>query len=355
MKETQSLTGLPDWPRVWGGSFPLARIRSRPEDFRVDEQLGFPPDGEGEHSLLHIQKCNRNTDQIARLLARHAGVRARDVAYCGLKDRNAITTQWFSVWLPGKADPDWKSIEDEGLQVLEQFRHRRKLQRGALQGNRFEIVLRDIKGGQPEIEKRLDRIKQKGAPNYFGEQRFGRNGGNLPAAQSMFEGKKIKDRHVRGLYLSAARSFLFNEVLAKRVQNGSWDKILPGEAIMLAGSRSFFVCKEPDEEIKERLDKDDIHPSGPLWGRGELSAEDEAGKLEKRVLASHSPFCEGLEKAGLKQERRALRLLINDLQWTWLEKLDLESNQHTPDLQLNFFLPAGAYATAVLRELVSLA
>jgi tRNA pseudouridine13 synthase len=359
---------LPDWPRSFSkdneyGHAPIARIRACPEDFRVDEELGFSPDGEGEHSLLHIQKRNRNTDQIARQLARHAGVRARDVSYCGLKDRVAVTSQWFSVWLPGKEDPDWSSMEDEGLKILEQSRHRRKLQRGALQGNRFEIVLRDIfrdnKGEQSEIEKRLSRIKQQGVPNYFGEQRFGRDGGNLLSAQTMFEGKRIKDRFLRGVYLSSARSFLFNEVLAERVRKSNWNTIVPGEAIMLDGSRSFFVCDQVDEVIAQRLKDNDIHPSGPLWGRGELSAQDEAGKLEKTVVASHSAFCEGLEKAGLKQERRALRLSVNDLQWTWLDGLEQEAGtktfheKRTSDLQLTFTLPAGAYATAVLREVVS--
>ncbi len=202
---------LPDWPRSFSKEnedeqVSIARIRSCPEDFRVDEELGFSPDGEGEHSLLHIRKRNRNTDQIARQLARHAGVRARDVSYCGLKDRVAVTSQWFSVWLPGKADPDWSTMEEEGLQILEQSRHRRKLQRGALQCNRFEIVLREIQGAQEDVEKRLSLIKAQGVPNYFGEQRFGRDGGNLLAAQTMFEGKRIKDRFLRGLYLSSARS-----------------------------------------------------------------------------------------------------------------------------------------------------
>jgi tRNA pseudouridine13 synthase len=360
-------TGLPNWPRsfiknIGVGPDISARSRSCPEDFKVDEELGFSPDGDGEHSLLKIQKRNRNTDQIARLLARFAGVPARDVSYCGLKDRVGITTQWFSVWLPGKPDPDWSSIEDEGLKILEQSRHRRKLQRGTLQGNRFEIVLRDIfyddKGEQSSIDKRLDLVKQQGVPNYFGEQRFGRDGGNISAAQTMFEGKRVKDRHVRGLYLSSARSFLFNEVLAERVRKNNWNTILPGETIMLAGSRSFFVCDDVDEKIKQRLEENDIHPSGPLWGRGELSAQGEAAELEKSILSPHSLFCEGLEKAGLKQERRALRLSVNDLQWSWLDlsqqEVDQQSNQHIANLQLNFSLPSGTYATTVLREVFSL-
>lgn len=275
-------------------------------------------------------------------------MRARDIGYCGLKDRNAVTTQWFSVWLPGKPNPDWSSIEDESFQVIEQSRHLRKLQRGALQGNRFKIILRDVRGVQTEVEQRLNLVKEQGVPNYFGEQRFGRDGGNISSARSMFEGNKVKDRHLRGLFLSAARSFLFNEVLATRVSAGNWNKILPGEAVMLAGSRSFFICNDVNEKIVERLEQDDIHPSGPLWGRGKSPAQGEAARLEATIMASHSLFCDGLEKAGLKQERRTLRLLVNDLSWVWLQEKE-ELN-----LQLNFSLPAGAYATALIREVVFL-
>jgi len=224
---------LPDWPRVLGQPDARGLIRSCPEDFRVDEELGFEADGEGEHLLIHLRKRNRNTDQVARQLARHAGVRARDVSYCGLKDRVAVTTQWFSIWLPGKPDPDWSSLEDDDVKILSQTRHRKKLPRGALRANRFTLVLRELEGDREALEKRLVRVLEQGVPNYFGEQRFGRGGSNLQAAQSMFAGHRVKDRHLRGLYLSAARSFLFNEVLAARIAEGNWNQVLAGEALML--------------------------------------------------------------------------------------------------------------------------
>jgi tRNA pseudouridine13 synthase len=340
--------GLPNWPRSYEeetDSLTRARIRSCPEDFQVDEELGFTPDGAGEHVLVRIRKRNLNTEQIARQLAHHTGIRTRDIGYCGLKDRNAVTSQWFSVWLPGRPDPDWSSLEDENLQVLKQIRHSRKLQRGALSHNIFTIVLRDVQGDKNKIEIRLEMIKQQGTPNYFGEQRFGRDGNNLATAETMFEGKRIKDRHLRSLCLSAARSFLFNEVLAARVRAGNWQTILPGEAVMLAGSRSFFVCDTVDQSIKDRLDQGDIHPSGPLWGRGELPARAEAANIEHQALNRYELFRSGLEQAGMKQERRALRLLVNDLNWNWLT-----DEVEVKNLQLHFTLPAGAYATAVLRE-----
>ena len=346
---------LPDWPRVSGKPSVTARIRSCPEDFQVDEVLGFSADGEGEHLLLHVQKRNQNTVDVVQLLARHAGVKQRDIGYCGLKDRNAVTTQWFSIWLPGKPDPDWSGIENDDLRILESQRHRRKLQRGALQGNRFVIVLRNVESEENVDQKNhqsleqqlavtLSAIKEQGAPNYFGEQRFGRGGKNLTDAAAMFNGRRVKARHLRSLYLSSARSFLFNEVLAARIAADNWLKILPGEALMLTGSRSFFIADKLDEEIEQRLASGDVQLSGPLWGRGELPSRNETQVLEQQILAEHIVYREGLEKAGLKQERRALRLAIDDLHWHWLPE--------GQNLQLSFTLPAGCYATSVLRELV---
>ncbi|HEB93462.1 MAG TPA: tRNA pseudouridine(13) synthase TruD [Gammaproteobacteria bacterium] len=335
---------LPDWPRALGAPQASAQLRACPEDFCVDELRDGEPDGEGEHLLLHIRKRNRNTDEVARALARCAGVRARNVSYCGLKDRVAVTTQWFSLWLPGKPDPDWSPILDENLVLLGQARTRRKLQRGGLRGNRFTLLLREVQGDREALEKRLAAVAEHGVPNYFGEQRFGREGSNLAAAEAMFGGRRVKDRHRRGLYLSAARSLLFNEVLAARVRDASWNRALPGEALQLAGSRSFFVANEIDDEIADRLASRDVLPSGPLWGRGELPSMAAARAVEEAVLVSHGDFREGLEKAGLKQERRALRLPVVDLRWRWLDG--------GQDLQLIFSLPAGCYATAVLREWV---
>lgn len=336
---------MPDWPRAGGLPSAQAQLRQQPEDFQVDEQLGFAPDGAGEHLLLQVWKKNLNTDQVARQLARHAGVAARDVSYGGLKDRNAVTTQWFSLWLPGKPDPDWQGLESASLRILSSVRHRRKLPRGALKSNRFVIVLREMQGPAEVIEQRLTAIRQTGVPNYFGEQRFGRDGQNVQQALAMFAGRKVKDRHLRGIYLSAARSCLFNQVLAARVVDGNWNRILPGEAVMLCGSRSFFIAETVDEVIATRLAERDIAASGPLWGRGELPCSGEVRALELATVSGYRQLCQGLEDAGLEQERRALRLDVNDLQWHWLDD--------SRALRLHFELPAGAYATAVLREVVA--
>lgn len=329
------------WAFGFGRPVAIGRLRSVPEDFRVDEELGFVPEGCGEHVLLHIRKRNTNTDWLARQLARIAGVRARDVSYAGLKDRNAVTTQWFSIHLPGREEADWGEIESENVWIITAVRHSRKLRRGALEGNRFALAVRDLRGAG-ELAERLAAVAARGVPNYFGEQRFGRDFGNLTRAEALFEGGRERDRHKRSLYLSAARSFLFNEVLSRRVEQGSWDTLLPGECAMLAGSRSFFVADEPDAALAERLASGDIHPSGPLWGRGHLPSRDAAAELERSVVAQYPLFSEGLERAGLEQERRPLRLPVSGLDWR------LEAST----LELQFTLPAGAFATSVLRELV---
>ncbi len=305
------------------------------------------PDGEGQHVLLRIRKRNTNTQWLARQLARFAEVPVRDVGFAGLKDRCAVTTQWFSIDLAGKAEPDWSALDSEDIQIIEAVRHGRKLRRGALRGNRFVLVLRQIEGDREEIERRLYQISRKGVPNYFGEQRFGQNGSNLDQADGMFKGKtRVRDRHKRGLYLSAARSQLFNRVLAERVRNGTWQSVLPGEVVMLAGSRSFFTVDTLSEQIEQRLASGDILPTAPLWGRGRSTAQDQALALETEVLQEFQSWRDGLESAGLKQERRPLQLQPKDLVWEWIDE---------EALRLGFFLPAGSYATVVLRELAAIA
>ena len=320
-------------------------IRTTPEDFQVDEDLGFEPDGAGEHVFLKIRKRNANTDWVARQIARVAGVRPGDVSYAGMKDRNAVTTQWFSVQLPGRDMPDWAPLLSDNLQVLSALRNSRKLRRGALRGNRFMLVVRGLSATSSELEQRLQRIALQGVPNYFGEQRFGQDAGNLDKAEAMFTGKlKVRDRHVRGLYLSAARSQLFNQVLSQRVAAGTWNRALPGEALMLEGTHSVFVADIIDATIEQRLAALDIHPTGPLWGRGLSLARDQALAIEQAALAGFEIFRSGLEQAGLSQERRALRLPVADFQWQF---------PGNDSVQLSFRLPAGAYATSVLRELVT--
>lgn len=320
------------------------QLRSCPEDFQVTELPLVEPSGEGEHAWLLVEKRGENTETVARQLARCAGVPARQVSYAGMKDRNAVTVQWFSVHLPGMPDPDWRAVNSDTVTVVRYARHTRKLRRGALTGNAFRIRVRAVTGDRTLLESRLQQAAVHGVPNYFGAQRFGRDAANLQTAGRLFTGTAGKlTRHRRGLALSAARAFLFNRVLAQRVADASWDRAIPGEALQLAGSHSFFVAEDVDAALARRVQSMDVHPTGPLAGAGEAPTSGAARQLEERCLSGQQAWCDGLARAGLRQERRALRLPVADLAWTW-PGADI--------LELEFRLPAGAFATSVLREYV---
>jgi tRNA pseudouridine13 synthase len=330
------------WPRTARPPLVSARLRAAPEDFVVEEQMPFVLAGAGEHLWLKVRKRGFNTEQVAKQLARMAGVTRREVGYAGMKDRHAVAVQWFSLYLPGRRDPDWGTLPD-GMTLIEGTRHTRKLKTGALSGNRFEIVLRNCQGDRAATLHRSTEIRTRGVPNYFGEQRFGHGGGNIAEARALFAGEnKRVDRKQNGIYLSAARSFLFNQVLAQRVPAGTWDVAVDGDAMILNGTRSFFVPEAVDDTIRRRLAESDIHPSGPLWGRGELPTRATTRAIEQAVADEHPDLAGGLERAGMDQERRALRVIPQDLQMEWLDDTSL---------RLRFGLPAGTYATALLREL----
>ncbi|HET7651040.1 MAG TPA: tRNA pseudouridine(13) synthase TruD [Gammaproteobacteria bacterium] len=335
---------LPVWSFAYGLPPHLARIRCVPEDFRVDEVLGFEADGAGEHVLVQVEKRGANTAWVARELARSAGIRARDVSYAGRKDRNAVTVQHFTLWLGKQAEPDWSEMPHPEYRVLSSVRHRRKLRLGALKGNRFRLVLRDVTGPVDALDRRLQTLRREGVPNYFGPQRFGRNAGNIARAERFFaDPRSVRDREQRSLLLSTARSLIFNSVLSERVAGGTWNTALPGEVCMLEGSHSVFRAVEADAALPERMATGDVHPTGPLWGTGETLAAGGAAALEQTVAQSLAVFARGLEQMDVACARRALRLPVRELNWQFDDR---------QTLTLDFFLPAGAYATAVLRELV---
>lgn len=308
---------------AWGSPLIRGGFRVEPEDFQVDESLGFEPDGQGEHWLVQIRKRGDNTAWVAGQLARCAGVGVKDVGYGGLKDRHAVTTQWFSIYQPHEEEPRWAELEAQGIVPLRWSRHGRKLRRGQHQSNQFVIRLRDITPLEPDalerLDERLQQIASSGVPNYFGAQRFGREGGNLIRARDwLVHGRSIRQRQQRSMALSAARSWLFNRVLEARVQEGQWLDVLPGEPL--------------------------AKPTGPLWGRGRPQVQGEALAFESEVLAPWNDWLPALEHVGLNQERRALCLRPEAL--TWRREAD--------DLVLAFGLPPGTFATSVLAELAQL-
>lgn len=327
---------LRDWQRAGGEPCCSGIIRSDPEDFQVTELLDVDFDDHGEHDWLWIEKRGANTGWLAARLAQFAGVPSRDVGFAGQKDRHAVCRQWFSVRRPADGACDWEKFDVPDTRVLAVRRHRRKLRRGTHRGNRFAIVVREFRGDPAETMKR---IAADGVPNYFGEQRFGREGNNIGLAQALFAGRRLR-RDRRSLAISAARSLIFNEVLDRRVRAETWHALLPGDYAMLAGSRSFFAVESVDTDLLARCAAFDLHPTGPLWGRGGDRVR--PLPLEQEVAELHHELAEGLERHALAS-RRALRAIVTGLAWT-----------HQSDaLLLEFELESGTFATAVLREIAT--
>jgi tRNA pseudouridine13 synthase len=339
------VTQLPEWPRAWGEPPVDAQLKQSPADFDVEEVLGFEPDGSGEHLWLWVEKEGLNTVDAAQRLAKFAGLREADISWGGLKDRQALTRQWFSLHLLQR-EVDWERWNDPVLRLLRRERHSRKLRRGAHRGNRFVITLRDVRGDVSALEQRLQRVATHGVPNYFGPQRFGRDGRNLVLAQRWVEqGQPRLKRHQQGLHLSTLRALLFNTVLGARVVAGSWRDALDGELFILDGSGSVF-SEAPGDELRARLASGDIHPSGPLCGRArKVAPAAGAAAVEAAALAPFGETIAALERAGLDAERRSLRLLPQAMHW------ELTGDD---TLRLAFTLPGGCFATSVIRELARL-
>lgn len=333
-------------PRAHGVPCGRAVLKATPEDFRVDEVLDIALSGTGEHLWLWIEKRQCNTEEVARHLAKAFGVPLRAISYAGLKDRQALTRQWFSIHLAGQPNPDPALAETAQIRILELSRHSRKLQRGAHAANRFSIRLTECDAPESSIKERCRRIAQLGVPNYFGLQRFGIGGQNLKAAEHYAaQGTVPEQRTRRSRVLSAARSYLFNQLLAQRVAQGTWNQALVGDALSFTQSHSFFVAHANDTQ-DVRLATLDVHPTGALWGAGALPTLGAVQSFEAHwIETQHRVLADWLVQAGLTHERRILRLPIQALTW------------HYPSpriLHLDFVLPTGCFATAVLRELVTL-
>ncbi|MFP3517288.1 tRNA pseudouridine(13) synthase TruD [Pseudomonas sp. SIMBA_077] len=332
-------------PTAYGEPLGTAVLKASAEDFQVDEVLDIPLSGDGEHLWLWVEKRGLNTEEAARRIAKAAGVPLRTVSYAGLKDRQALTRQWFSVQLPGKADPDLSGAENDTLKILKTSRHKRKLQRGAHAANGFTLRLTQLNADKEALQLRLEQIVKNGVPNYFGTQRFGWEGGNLGEARAYAARKALPEqRNVRSRLLSTARSYLFNQVLAARVADGTWQRAQVGDLLAFTDSRSFFPAGEA-ECNDPRLAILDLHPTGPQWGEGDSPATGATQVLEQSIAEREADLRDWLVRAGMSHERRILRLPIGRLTWHYPQ----------PDiLQLEFVLPAGTFATVLVRELVDL-
>jgi tRNA pseudouridine synthase D (truD) len=318
-----------------------ALLKAECADFVVKEQLGYDMSGDGEFVALKVRKTDCNTLFVGEQLAKFAGISARNMSYAGLKDRKAVTEQWFSLQMPGQPTPDFSQFSLEGVEILDVTRHQRKIRIGSLQGNHFEILLRNVEETD-ELKVRLDFLAKNGFPNYFTEQRFGRDGNNLTQALRWANGEiKVKDRNKRSFYLSAARSEIFNLIVAKRIELGLAQQVLNGDILQLNGSHSWFVVDESEDlaQLQQRLAQQDVLLTAPLIGEEEKSAVD----FEHEIFAQHQALFDLMRQERMKAARRAILMQPQHFQW-----------QFEPNgLRLQFALPAGSYATALIRELVN--
>ena len=341
---------LPELAYLHGKPKAKGLLRVNQSDFKVFEQLPFLPCGEGEHLFIHIRKTGANTVFVARELAKYFKVKEQLVSYAGLKDRFAVTEQWFGVHLPGKQEYDLTDLVIEGVEVLSYSRHNKKLRTGALTGNHFELILREVTELKA-LNEIWQKIVEQGVPNYFGEQRFGIDGGNIDKALALFSGTKVKDKKKRGMYLSAARSCIFNDILNERIKQNIFSNMQVGDVVMLSGTQSVFRVDEVDEVITQRLIGKDVDITASMWGAGELMTDAAPQAFEQQVAENHLEFSQGLPRFGLKQERRRIRLVIDNAN---IEVLSNETSQKEalPSVKISFSLAAGSYATTVLRELI---
>ena len=332
-------------PRAGGEPAASGLLRALPEDFVVEEDLGFTPDGDGSHLLLKVRKRNANTGWVAQELAHGLGCAARDVGFAGLKDRRAVAIQWFSLPATPRSLAAAPGFSHPECAVLEVHRHRRKLPRGALAGNAFTIRIRSYTGATDELQARCAAIARCGVPNYFGPQRFGREASNLARLAAIGEAQvSLPPRRGRpdSFVLSAARSLIFNAVLGERVHAGSWAALTVGDVANLDGRGSVFAVADITPDLPARLASQEVHPTGPMWGTGELMSQGPVRALEQRIGSELGAACRFVVEAGLRQERRSLRLRVRDLTWA----------QDAEGVVLRFWLRSGSFATAVLREIL---
>ncbi len=347
-----------DRPRVSGAPSWRAGLKQSPESFRVDEELGFAPTGAGNHWLMRLEKRDKTTGALVDWVAKVTGTRARDIGFSGLKDRQAVTTQWLSV--PHETfDPAAfeRACQIEGVGLLALDRHDRKLRRGTHRANRFRLRLHGVEhvgGSDPDmagyLEDRIPSLASRGMANYFGEQRYGRGFGNLRGLVEWGQGVRTgrPKRQARNWLLSTLRSAIFDRVLAERLNTGGIDRIEPGDLLQLAGSRSRFLA-EADEiaALQARLEQGDVTPTGPLWGENGSPAGDGVAEREELLAAEmlarfgETTWTRWLADWRVEADRRPFAVRVTDLDYR------LDGDQ----VELSFSLPPGSYATELVAEL----
>lgn len=328
----------PEFPGVGG------RIRGQTDDFEVEEVPSYEPCGTGDHLYLWIEKRDVGPEFLARTIAQRTGVPVGAIGTAGLKDRYAVTRQWVSV--PKEAEPRLKEIDGGGIRVLSVSRHGNKLKPGHLRGNRFRILVRDADRSKHDaLTAILERLRSHGMPNFYGPQRFGRDGSTAELGWKCLTGE-LK-RRVRPFQfkfaLSAVQSLLFNDYLSRRLADGLLRTVLEGDVMMKWPAGGMFVAEDvPAEQV--RLDARETVTGGPMFGSRTYAARGVAAGREAEVLKANNVLPSAFDRFGklATGTRRHNLIYLDDLTADW-----------EPDgLRLAFFLPSGSYATVLLREVM---
>ncbi len=319
------------------------KIKAKPEHFKVIENLGYDLAGSGEHLMVSIRKTGENTSFVANELAKACGVKSKDVSWAGLKDRHAVTEQWLSVHLPAGGFPNLALFQKEhpSIEILSMTRHNKKLRPGDLAGNHFEVTLSEVTDVE-EVLKRLAVVAQQGVPNYFGNQRFGKDGNNLSEARRWGrDNVRTRNQNQRSLYLSTARSWIFNQIVSGRIEEGCFDHFVDGDIALVNGQQT-SVSSEQLAEFNQLLGQDKVQISAALAGDNTLPTQSEALSIEQKYIDSEEDLMKLIRGNRMRHDRRAIALKAQDLSW------EVEGDSIT----LKFSLDAGSFATSIVRELI---
>jgi tRNA pseudouridine13 synthase len=331
---------------------PQATFRKSAEDFIVDEIPAFAASGEGEHLYLRIKKTNVTTNEALHRVCEALGVDERSAGYAGMKDKRAVATQTLSVpFAATRSIEEAQKLELDGLVIESALRHRHKLKPGHLKGNRFTIVLRDIPATEIDgVALSLEEARQRGVPNAFGPQRFGRDGNNPERALAWLSGKAQgpKDRRERRLLFSALQSELFNRVLERRVAEDTWDRPLVGDVLRKDETGGIFLCA--DEAVDgERAKRGELSPTGPIFGAKMRWPEGKPAAIEREILAAATGSDDPFSRHHTLGEGTRRPFVLRAVELT-VEKMMEERTA----LRVRFVLPKGGYATTLLGFAVRL-
>lgn len=324
------------------------RIKQEIDDFEVEEIPAYQPSGSGDHLYLWIEKRDMGAEYFARQVARRLGIPVSEVGTAGLKDRQAVTRQMVSV--PARAEPLLNQLDGDGIRLLNVSRHGNKLKPGHLHGNRFRILVREVVAEAGDrLPPLLERLRREGLVNFYGEQRFGRDGETVLLGLALLRQEPLPDGRtntrspfLRKLALSAAQSALFNHYLARRMMEGWMRRVLPGDVMARWPFGGLFVAEDAARE-QERLEAREIVPAGPMFGRKMFRAAGVVAEREDRVLQDAGLSPQAFHGFGkLLSGTRRHNLVYVD---------DLTANVEAEGVRLSFTLPAGSYATVLLREI----